>query len=676
MIPILFTPAELDFTSNGLGRLTDCRKFEVTEERNGVYEAYFEYPIDGPLYQQLKYGYYVYATHDESKIPQAFEIYSKEATLDGWASFRAWHISYQLNDVIVRPFTGSSCADALSKIPGNEITPANFTFWTNKAVAGEYATQVPKSARSILGGEEGSLLDVYGKGDYEFDMYSVKLYTDRGADRGVSIRYGKNLTKLNQALEGDSIINGVVPYWQGTDGEVVALDRPIYTGAISFDVPLLTHDGEPIQTHNGEDILAQYVNAKVRALDLSLYFEDAPTQQQLANLAAQIIAPAETYELQDNISLDFVQLWQTEEYKNYASLQRVFLCDTVSVFYEKFGITAKAKVIKVIYDTLRERYSGMELGQPKTTLAQQITQNVSGAVMGEVRSLVKGLPTKNLMDQAIDYATKMIEGGLGGYVVIEPDGDGYPQEILIMDTPDKATAVNVWRFNQGGLGHSHSGYNGPYSDIALTQDGQINADMITVGTMNVGRIGGLIQDSGQTWSIDFTTGQLVIGDISASKIKAGIIADDLATPKNSWNLTTGQFVTEQGKIGSWTVDANGLTATVNGKTVTIVPSKIRFNGDVDSTSGSVAYSELSEGGLKYGFDGGSLVETIFQIKEGLTRQAGVLSERAILQNNDSGAKIYLIYVPSTGTTEIDFTADYVTVTGDLTVNGGNILGIH
>ena len=105
MIPILFTPDERDFTSNGLGRLTDCRKFEVTEERNGIYEAYFEYPVDGPLFEELKYGYFVYATHDESKTPQAFEIYSKEADMSGWASFRAWHISYQLNDVIVKPFS-------------------------------------------------------------------------------------------------------------------------------------------------------------------------------------------------------------------------------------------------------------------------------------------------------------------------------------------------------------------------------------------------------------------------------------------------------------------------------------------------------------------------------------------------------------------------------------------
>lgn len=596
MIPILFTPDERDFTSNGLGRLTDCRKFEVTEERNGVYEAYFEYPVDGPLFEELKYGYFVYATHDESKTPQAFEIYSKEADMSGWASFRAWHISYQLNDVIVKPFTADSCADAMSKIPANEITPADFTFWTDKLTAGDFTLAIPKAARALLGGSQGSLLDVYGKGDYEFDMFAVKLHADRGSDRGVSIRYGKNLTKLDQKMEGGNIVNGVVPYWESTDGDVVSLDYPIYGGAISFDVPIETQSLEVLQTHVPEDIYAQYVNAKVRTLDLSTVFEEMPTKQQLADYAAQLMSSSTEYELQENLALDFVALWQTEEYKNYASLQRVFLCDTVHIFYEKLGITAKAKVIKVIYDTLRERYIGMELGEPKTTFAEQITQAVSGAVMGEVRGLIKSLPDKNFMDQAIDYATQMIQGGLGGYVVIEPDGDGYPQEILIMDTPDKATAVNVWRFNQGGLGHSSTGYAGPFSDIALTADGKINADMITTGTMQVGRISGLLQDAGQTWSIDFTNGTMTIGDISADNIVAGTIQD--ASGLNYWDLTNGEFVTKKGTLGQFNIDGTGLHVGSHaaGQTgASVYPTVVWLTGLAADGSGLTTENQMRSG---------------------------------------------------------------------------------
>ena len=556
MIPILFAPDEKDFTTNGLGRLADCRVFEVTEERNGIYEVYFEYPIEGEMYPLLRCGYYVFATHDESKIPQAFEIYNKETSLDGWAKYRAWHISYQLNDVILRPFTANSCADAISKITNNAITGCRFTFTTDKAVSGDFALDIPKSARAVLGGTSGSILDVYGKGDYEFDMFNVKLLVNRGADRGVSIRYAKNLTKLDQTLEGGNIVNGVVPYWQSTDGEVVALDKVIYSNAISYDVPLQTHALEVLQTHVPEDIYAQYVNLKVQTLDLSSEFESAPTLAELQTKAEQLLTSSDAYEIQDNIKVDFVALWQTEEYKNFAALERIFLCDTVHIFYEKLGVNAKAKCIKVVYDTLRERYSSIELGEPQTTFGQQITNAVTENVVGEVRGLIKGLPDKSFMQNAIDYATQMIQGGLGGYVVIEPDASGYPEEILIMDTPDKSTAVNVWRFNQGGLGHSSTGYNGPFNDIALTADGQINADMITTGTMQVGRISGLLQDTGQTWTIDFTSGTLTIGDISADNIVAGTIQD--ASGLNYWDLTNGEFVTKKGSIGGFTIGQTNL----------------------------------------------------------------------------------------------------------------------
>ena len=594
MIPIIFAPDEQSFTSNGLGRLTDCRRFEVTEERNGQYECVFEYPIDGPMFKHLKNGYFVYAAHDDSKTPQPFEIYSMEATLDGWATFRAWHISYWLNDVILKPFTATSCADAMSKIQPNSITQNKFTFWTDKAVTADYALNVPRSVRSTLGGSSGSLLDVYGKGDYEFDKFNVKLWVNRGADRGVSIRYGKNLTKLDQQLQGGSIVNMVVPYWEGPDGDVVSLDYAVYGNAVSYPTPIQTHTLEVIQTHTPEDIYAQFVNLKAQALDLSSDFEDAPTPAELAAKAQQILNASDEYEIKDNIKIDFVALWQTEEYKSVANLQRVYLCDTVHIYYEKLGVNAKAKCIKVVYDTLNERYISVELGEPQTTLGQQVTQQAVSGAVNEVRGIIKGLPDKSYLQDSIDYASDMIRGGLGGHVRLDPQGED-PAELLIMDTADKTTAVNVWRWNAGGLGHSHTGYNGPFSDIAITADGKINATMMTTGTLNanviaansiaVSKLTGSIADSGNTWSIDLDTGSLTIGNITANKITSGTlnvgnltvtgtIQDNLSTPKNYWNLTTGEFVTTQGTLGGFTIDSDGLTASSVVGEMTITPSTI------------------------------------------------------------------------------------------------------
>lgn len=85
---------------------------------------------------------------------------------------------------------------------------------------------------------------------------------------------------------------------------------------------------------------------------------------------------------------------------------------------------------------------------------------------------------------AIDHATDMITGATGGnYIEIIDTQTNKPIGWAIIDADNIADATNVWRFTAGGLGHSHSGWDGPYSDIALTADGHINADLITVGTL-------------------------------------------------------------------------------------------------------------------------------------------------------------------------------------------------
>lgn len=102
----------------------------------------------------------------------------------------------------------------------------------------------------------------------------------------------------------------------------------------------------------------------------------------------------------------------------------------------------------------------------------------------------------NIMHNAIDSATDWITGVNGGYVIFHKDENDIPYEILIMDTPDIATAKNVWRWNQNGFGHSSNGYNGPY-DLAMTIDGAIVANFITAGTMLADRIrGGLLEIGG------------------------------------------------------------------------------------------------------------------------------------------------------------------------------------
>ena len=519
MIPVLYNADETRFINNGRGRLTDCISCVVTEERNGIYEMEFEYPITGVHFDEIILGRIVTATHDDKNDVQPFEIYARSIPdLRGVVTFNAHHISYKLSTVTVMPFTAGSCAAALQGISTNSANANPFTFWTDKTVVGTFENTVPRLARNMLGGEQNSILDVYGKGDYEFDKWTVKLHLNRGVDTDVEIRYSKNLTDLNQDIDGSGTYNAVVPYWADSEGNIVTLPEEVivHTGVSPQIAYLTDHNLVIIRTEDDEPIEVAYSKAVAVPMDMTSYFSERPTEAQLRAAAQTRLANSDAWVSSENLTVDFVQLWQTEEFADYSALQRVGLCDTVSVYYPQVGIEAvKQKVVKTVYNVLLDRYDSIELGSLQTSLGQAIKADV-----------LTDVPTTSMMQAAIEYATDLIRGGLGGYVVMTPGADGYPQEILIMDTPDVDTAVNVWRFNQGGLGHSSNGYNGPFSDIALTQDGKINASMITTGILN------------------------------ANIITAGTISD--GSGKNSWNLTSGQFTTKQGTLGDFTISNNGL----------------------------------------------------------------------------------------------------------------------
>lgn len=382
MIPILYSSSETAFISQGLGFLTDAIRCEVTEERNGAYELVLEYPVSGRLATQLQPGNIIYCTHDDNQDSQPFQIYRVIQPIEGRITVNAWHISYALNSVVVAPFTANSCAAALAAIPTNSLNTNSFTFWTDKSVSGPYKTEIPMTARSILGGQEGSILDVYGKGEYEFDMFQVKLHTNRGSNNGVQIRYGKNLRSLDKTIDGSNVYNAVAPYWE-SDEDTVTLDH------------LVVKTGETA----GNAI----------PLDMSDDFITAPSTAALEAAAQAYIDGTIDYEVKDNIKISFVPLWQTEEYKYLESLERVKLCDTVNIIYERLGINATAKVIRVVYDTLRDRYLSMELGEPTTTLAQQIQTDTAQSLLPKI--LTKQEAYQGIVTQSITTVGDATFGG-------------------------------------------------------------------------------------------------------------------------------------------------------------------------------------------------------------------------------------------------------------------------
>ena len=144
---------------------------------------------------------------------------------------------------------------------------------------------------------------------------------------------------------------------------------------------------------------------------------------------------------------------------------------------------------------------------------------------------------------AMELATGWITGNKGGYVIFHRNEDGQPDEILIMDTPDTATATKVWRWNNSGLGYSSTGYNGPYT-TAITQNGSIVADFITTGTLNADIVKtGLLESQNSYASLNMENGQLLFtqdGDTEIEIWTGGITFRDSQQHIGSFYVSGGK----------------------------------------------------------------------------------------------------------------------------------------
>lgn len=561
MIPILYGETETSFISNGLGRLSDAISCVVTEERNGEYELEMDYPVGGAHYSDIQKSRIVSAVPADGKSRQPFRIYRISKPINGIVTIYAEHISYQLSLIPVMPFTAGSAAEAVVAMESNAVGTLPFTLWTDVTTVANYNQRVPKSFRACLGGSQGSFLDTYG-GEFEWDNWTVKIHASRGADRWVTIRYGKNLTDLVQEENIQDTYTGILPYWYSEEQET-----------------LVTLPEKVIMSSNA----SLYPFNRVLPYDFSSHFSSQPTEAQLRQAAQSYVTSNNIGVPKVSLKVEFAALWQTEEYKNVANQERVNLCDTVTVKFEKLGVSAKAKVIKTKYNVLLERYDSIEIGDAKSSFS-------STFVKAQEETAVQIAEATSGMDKAIAHATELISGGLGGYVYIKPNTNGQPEEILIMDQPDINTAVNVIRMNKNGIAFSTNGYDPANFDTAWTINGAFNASFITAGVL------------------------------TANLIKAGILSDGTTDssgnpdPNFVLNMATGAITAKKLSIDSENFDLTesgvltAKSATLDGANVT---------GKITNKRSGISYLELDDGYVKYyGITGSSFSPQLKQTDDG------------------------------------------------------------
>lgn len=465
MIPILYAASETDFTTNGIGLLTDAVSCTVTEERNGAYEATLVYPAKGHLAEYIAEDAIIKAKANDTDEPQLFRIYKSGKQIGSNTTWNAEHISYELTGNPVERFSisGVNAEQALNSLLAAAVFKHKYTAISDITTVNGTSIADVVSVRKALGGVEGSILDTWG-GEYHFNNYRIELLKARGADNGVTIEYGKNLTDAKQERNIANIVTAIFPYAKYTpEGE----ESEVY---VSLKEKTLVHAGA-----------ADYAYKRCEIVDFSSEWESGTiiTEDMLRAKAETYLEKIST-EPDINITLSYAQLKKTKDYKNIQVMESVALCDTVTVRIDKLQIEATAKIVKAKYDSLKERYDTMEIGGVRTNLTKQLTATQQEVTESIKKNQTRAEQIKKQIEQTIVDVTAAITGNSGGYVVLYPEKN--PQEIYILDQPELSKAKNVWRWNLAGLGHSSTGVNGKFT-TAITADGQIVANFITAGEL-------------------------------------------------------------------------------------------------------------------------------------------------------------------------------------------------
>lgn len=327
------------FDTFGLGALVPSHCV-VEEELNGAYELELKHPYDdGGKWKRIERGRILYASTPRGMQP--FRIYYVKPTMKEIA-VNARHIFYDLLDNQCEPISHSGTAGAaLTALQAAFVYPMPFSFDTDISLTGTLTTGRMNPVQALLSDDDEATSFVKGYGgELLRDGFRVSVKAALGQDRGVSIRYGKNLVGLEVTEDESEVKTRIICYGKN--------------GSATLESP-----------HLGDYIYPKIYTLEDENKTLS---EVQAEGQKLLDEGCDIPSI--------NIKADFVALEKTVEYREYAVLEEVFLGDMVTVINTKMGFRKQAKVISYEWDCLLERYNDVELGDFIPTLAASVTSGV------------------------------------------------------------------------------------------------------------------------------------------------------------------------------------------------------------------------------------------------------------------------------------------------------------
>ena len=357
----IFENTATSFTTNGLGPLPDAVSSVVTEEINGIFELQFEYPITGLHYDEIKRNRLVVCKPNHYDSEQAFRVYSISKPIGGIVTVNARHIAASdLPGIILKPPTiypgylnGPSAVQTFLNTSSNYLNTNNFTFTIEPTSSNYCKVPVPMSVWELMGADEYQMLNAFG-GEYQFNNFNVTLKTARGQNRGVTLRYGKNITDFRQDENVAEVYTGVYPFYYNEDNGRVIGDIQS-TGSFNYSKIMLLDC-------SGVDWLDLGYQTGTNDQGNPVY-EGAPTKAMLNTYAQDYITKNNPGIPEISMNVSFVDLQRAGELDTMAELSRVQLGDTVKiVFPDLLDSAVEAECTKTEYNVLTDSYDSITLG--------------------------------------------------------------------------------------------------------------------------------------------------------------------------------------------------------------------------------------------------------------------------------------------------------------------------
>ena len=341
-----------------------CEAF-VEEERNGLFELSFIMLNTDSLFNYVKEENIVVVNANDTLLNQKFRIYMTRKLMNNRVEVYARHISFDLMyDYIDNvSFENQSCEYVLNQLFRNSNFSKHYKGYSDIVNAQDYKMSMANVLEAI-GGKQGSIIDTFGTGaEILRDNENISVLNKRGYDNEVTIEYKKNLTGFELEEDTTDLITRISPYAKYNDSET---NEEIIVKADYVDSTLI----------------ANYSHPYIKSIDYSDKFEDGeiPTVSKLQDLARKEYKNNKVDIPKQNFKIEFIPLSKCVGYEGLRD--KISLCDIVTIIDTRYNIKTQSKVIKTVFNVLKNRYESMELGEPRTSLGDVIGGGNNEPVVG------------------------------------------------------------------------------------------------------------------------------------------------------------------------------------------------------------------------------------------------------------------------------------------------------